>query len=337
MMTESQGDSGTDRGYPVAERRRSVLKAVLRAAVGLAIIGLLVMRSDIQSIRRAIVRADPWLILLAFALLMALLAVSALRWEVFLRSLGVDLAPGPTLRLTFVGAFFNAFLPTGVGGDAYKAMRVRAPGVPLSKTLASVFVDRIVGIVCLAALGLVAVVMRLGDPQTVVPIAALVSAGILLASGLLVGFGGKMVGSGRSSWFGLRERIQRTARALTEAGTHPRSLSWGVMWGMATQALGIAAHLALARALSMDVSLSALTLGVLIATVASTAPITINGLGFREGVWVWMLGAYGVGGGRPLAYALLILAMGLATSAVGGVVYALGGGDVTATTTRARA
>lgn len=291
-----------------------------------------------RAIGRSIAGSDPVSIGLAFALLMGLLAASALRWEVFLRSLDVVLAPGPTLRLTFVGAFFNAFLPTGVGGDAYKAMRVRNPDVPLSKTLASVLLDRIVGIVCLAAFGLVAVVARVvaGDSGPVIPLAALISLGILVAAGLLVGLGERLFRSGRSTWLGLRPRLQRTARALREAGTHPRSVRMGIAWGLLTQVLGIAAHLALARALGLSVSLAALTLGVLIATVAATAPITINGLGVREGAWVWILGRYGVGTVDALAYALLILATYLATSVIGGIVYAALGGEVTATTTRAR-
>jgi uncharacterized membrane protein YbhN (UPF0104 family) len=112
---------------------------------------------------------------------------------------------------------------------------------------------------------------------------------------------------------------------------------WGILWGVVTQVLAVAAHLALARALSFRVPLAALTLGLVIATVAATAPVTINGLGFREGAWVWMLGLYGVDADRALAYALLILAMFLATSVIGGVVYAVAGGEVTATTTRAGA
>lgn len=315
-----------------------MLKPLLRTVVGVGIIALLVVRSDVRAIGEAIADADAIWIGLAFALMLGVLAVSGLRWEVFLRSLGVELAPGPTMRLTFVGGFFNAFLPTGVGGDAYKAMRVRGPDVALSRAVASVLLDRIAGIVCLAAIGLVAVIARLaaGDPGPAVPIAALISLGILAAAGVLVVFGEKIVGSGRSTWFGLRPRLKRTARELKQAGTHPRSVSWGIFWGVATQVLGIAGHLALARALSLRVPLAALTLGLLIATVATTAPITINGLGFREGAWVWLLGLYGVGGGKALAYALLILAIFLATSAIGGVVYAVAGGEVTAATTRAR-
>ena len=339
-MTDSQGISGTEGGYPVGPRGRSVLKPLLRTVVGVGTIAFLVARSDLGALGEAISDANATWILLAFALMLSVLAVSAFRWEVFLRSLDIELAAGPTMRLTFVGGFFNAFLPTGVGGDAYKAMRVRGPDVPLSKTLASVLLDRIVGLVSMAALALLAVVVRLieVDSRSAVPlVAALVSLAILVAAGVLVILGERIARIGRSEWFGLRPRVGRTAAAIREAGTHPSSVRWGVLWGIVSQVLGVAGHVALARALDLDVSITVVTMGLLIAAVAATAPITINGLGFREGAWVWVLGAYGVGDSTALAYALLILAIFLATSVVGGIVYAVAGGEVKAVTTRARA
>jgi hypothetical protein len=98
--------------------------------------------------------------------------------------------------------------------------------------------------------------------------------------------------------------------------------------GLVSQGLGIAAHVALARALNLEIPLAVISLGLLTATVASAVPLTVNGLGIREAVWVWGLGLYGVGRAEALAYALLILGVSLATSAVGGVIYAVAGGQV---------
>ena len=55
-------------------------------------------------------------------------------------------------------------------------------------------------------------------------------------------------------------------------------------------------------------------------------PLTINGLGFREAIAVWCLAAYGVGHDEALAFALLVLAVTLASSAVGGIVYVVARG-----------
>jgi hypothetical protein len=57
-------------------------------------------------------------------------------------------------------------------------------------------------------------------------------------------------------------------------------------------------------------------------------PLSINGLGFREGAYIWALGRFGVDHDLALAFALLILAALLLTSLVGGLVYVIFGGEV---------
>lgn len=333
-MTESQGTAGTDGGYPVRARWRSAIKPVVRSAIGVGIIAILVWKSDLEAIRRVLAQSESLYIALAVILMVGVLVVAGLRWNVFLRSLSIGLQQRAAIRLTFVGAFFNAFLPTGVGGDAYKAMRVRSQDASLSTTLASVLLDRISGIVSLAGIGLVAAALRIGagDSEPVAAIAALVSGGAIVAASVLILFGARLVGEGTATWFGIRTRLRKIADGLGEAGRDPTALRWGILGGVAAQVFGIGAHLALARAVSLDLPIAALTLGVVLATIAASVPVTINGLGIRESVWVWILGTYGLGSGRALAFALLVLAMSLASSAIGGIVYAIMGGDVSPTT-----
>jgi uncharacterized membrane protein YbhN (UPF0104 family) len=97
----------------------------LRAAVGVLIVVLLLLRADAHALIGSLRHADAREVALAFLVLLAGLVVNAFRWQLFLRPLGLAL-PGRTLvRLTFVGTFYNPFLPTGFGGDAYKSFRLR--------------------------------------------------------------------------------------------------------------------------------------------------------------------------------------------------------------------
>lgn len=50
-------------------------------------------------------------------------------------------------------------------------------------------------------------------------------------------------------------------------------------------------------------------------------PISMNGLGLREAAIVWCLAAFGISHDEALAFALLLLVLTFASSAVGGVVY----------------
>lgn len=306
------------------------LKAGIRLAVGVGLIAVLFWQSDISAVEQALATANLALIVTGYLLNIGLIVVSAFRWRVFLEALEIKLGVGTALRLTLVGSFFNAFLPTGIGGDAYKAVRVRAANTNLATSFASVLLDRLAGIATLAVIGVPAAMVAILRSETtpLVLTGLAVSIAILVLTTILLVFGQSLVGGGSGTWFGIRPRLRRVLDAAARAIRKPSTVRRSFSLGLFGQALGIAAYVSLARSLDLGVPLGVIALGLLNATVASAIPVTVNGLGIREAVWVWTLGLYGVGRGEALAYALLVLAVALATSAVGGLVYAVAGGEV---------
>src|SRR2546421_4796692 len=122
---------------------RTVVTVAVRIAVSALLLAFLLSRSNIHVLTSALARGRPLLILAAFGLMMGVLLAGTLRWHVFLESLGVELPLLATLRLYLVGTFFNAFLPTGVGGDAYKAVGLGKRSDSMAEPFASVLLERI--------------------------------------------------------------------------------------------------------------------------------------------------------------------------------------------------
>ena len=73
---------------------------------------------------------DPWLFLLALLLQTAATALAALRWWWFLNANRLELGLAETLRLYWIGLFFNNLVPGATGGDLVRAAWVarRFPG-----------------------------------------------------------------------------------------------------------------------------------------------------------------------------------------------------------------
>jgi hypothetical protein len=187
------------------------------------------------------------------------------------------------------------------------------------------------GVVGLAILGLTAVAARLavGDDSWVVFVAGLVGVAAVAVTALIIGLGARLVGSGPSTWLGIRPSLRRVLETMT-VGRDPGAIRRAAMAGVAAQTLILGSHTASAGALDLAVPFPVLATGLLIATIAAAIPVTINGLGVREAVWVWSLGVYGLGSSEALAFALLVLGVYLATSAIGGIVYLVGGGEIRA-------
>jgi uncharacterized membrane protein YbhN (UPF0104 family) len=324
---DSESPTSSAAAAPSSHRRR-ILLALLRIAVGFAILVVLLATTDLRDLGAALAGAQPLPVAVAMVTMLLVIVVSGIRWRIFVRAYGFDAPAWYLMRLQFVGAFFNAFLPTGVGGDAYKAIRLRGSG-SFGPPVATVILDRVAGVVALGIIGCVAATIRLAtrDTSSLVIIGGLLSVASILIPVLILGPGRGFIrrfGENRAGFLGTTARVVASMASVVR---HGPVLRGALAAGLGTQLLILAAHAALARALDLDVSVAVLAVALVLATLAAGLPITINGLGVREATWVWSLGLYGITSAESLAYAVLILASYLLTSAVGGVVYVVRGGE----------
>lgn len=310
-------------------RAQRPLAVVVRVAIGAAVLAFVVLR-DPGALLDALARANALLVVAAAAVLLVGLCVSALRWRAYLEALEIPLRWRTLLRMYFVGTFFNAFLPTGVGGDAYKAVRIGRANSAGARAFASVFLDRFAGLVGMALVGMLGVVVELvaGRRTRVAGVSLVLCAAVLAGATLLLVAGDRFVVRfiPDRRW---GAPIRRAMRAIHETARHPVAAARGYALGVGYQALLLVEHLLLARALGVEqAGVGALAGVMVIAQVATLVPLTINGLGFREAGYVWALSAYGVQEGPARAFAVVVLAILLATSVIGGIAYVVAGGDV---------
>jgi hypothetical protein len=96
-----------------------------------------------------------------------------------------------------------------------------------------------------------------------------------------------------------------------------------VAWSLVLQCVVVGHYYFAGLALGIDVGLAAYVLIVPLATVVTALPISINGIGVREGVLGYLLGLYGVDPSTSLVFAWVLYAMLLGQGLLGGVVFAL--------------
>lgn len=317
----------------LSEHKRSPAKFLLRVFIGVAVVAILIWRTpDRTALLDALREADiAWEVIGGAALFIGIV-VSAARWSAYLDALEIPMRFATTVRLYFVGTFFNAFLPSGIGGDAYKGVRIGKVHGRYTPGFASVFLDRFAGFVALSVIGLAGSLFGIfaADDLGVAAVAALLSVGMLSAALILLFGGERLLGSGRLvKHEGVGGKIRGAVGAIHQAARHREAAGRGYLFGLVFQMLVLGYHLAVARALGITgVSVAAMTGLVVIASLATIIPLSPGGLGFREAAYVWTLGRFGVEEHTALAFALLVLAILLTTSLVGGLVYVAGGGEV---------
>ena len=142
-------------------------RRALRLAATLALSALcvwyIVAKIDLRRTGRVLGDADPWLLVLALAILVGALAPLAWRWQRLLAARAIDDSLPWLLRAYFVSYTAGQILPTSLGGDAMRifetARRHPGSGGPVA---GSVVLERGLGAASTLLLGLVGFLLALG-------------------------------------------------------------------------------------------------------------------------------------------------------------------------------
>jgi len=134
------------------------LRRVLLIALAFAAIAYVVWVVPLGELARAFAAAKPgWVVSLLVVYLFGTLAWAE-RWRALLRPANVSISLGEAWRFTIEAQAGGVLLPGGIGGDALRIAYAQksAPGAEIAKTIASVGVDRMIGLFTMAAMALVA-------------------------------------------------------------------------------------------------------------------------------------------------------------------------------------
>ncbi|HKH43225.1 MAG TPA: lysylphosphatidylglycerol synthase transmembrane domain-containing protein [Thermoanaerobaculia bacterium] len=303
-------------------------RTLLRVAVSAALIAWILRGTDLREVWETFRTADVRYILLAIALIPLGYLSSVSRWRLLLRAQGGD-APYPFLvRSLMTGIFFNNFLPSTIGGDAIRAWDTARSGVGKATALTIIMVDRFVGLLALlvfAAVGL------LGAGRLTERVPEL--------GWWVLGVGGVMVvvavvlfrprsphpspARGRGAG-GEGSKLSQVTSALFSFRGHGRALAGAFFWSLCLQTLVVLNAWVQVRALHVELGLAPFFLIVPLAVFLMMIPVSINGIGVRENLFVFFLAAFGVAEATGLAFAWLEYGILLLQALAGGLVYAWG-------------
>jgi uncharacterized protein (TIRG00374 family) len=119
---------------------------VLKVVVSLSLIAYLFMRMDLNQLGDTLRTANYLYLLPAGVLYLGAMTNAAFKWYVLLRAQGIRVPFRAVLSYTYVGFFFNNFLPANVGGDVMRGYGLARYTERTAEAAISVIVDRIVGL-----------------------------------------------------------------------------------------------------------------------------------------------------------------------------------------------
>jgi uncharacterized membrane protein YbhN (UPF0104 family) len=285
---------------------------MLRIVFPLAILAALWSLADGPQVLRLLQSADRGLLFAGYIAANLQIVFSALRWQLTARALDQTIPTGRAILEYYLSQLLNLTLPSGILGDAGRAMRMRHQA-GMVRASQAVLIERMAGqialfVVLFAGFAAVSVI----DHGMAIPgwigrmmlTIGLILIGLVLAFYMLRSFPGPV--ARMSHGFGAA-----SARALCAPGIWQRQ----VLLSGATVTCNLAAVAFAAAATGTDMPLAAiLTIAPLMLT-AMLLPVSAGGWGLREGaaaaLWPMIGGTAASGVAASVAFGLVIMAASL--------------------------
>jgi uncharacterized protein (TIRG00374 family) len=302
-------------------------------------VGLILMlfsRLNVRAVGEALITVKWQLMVAALATFAASLVLGNLQWMILLSLQGIRLSFRKTLSFYFVGAFFNNFLPANIGGDVVRVYDVYRESARSNATIAATVTDRLFGMV---ALGLLAVPAGLHVASRYEALGlgrglGLWSLVIVLAFTGILGLTLAMI-----FMRGLARAVERVVRPMLIRGTRDRfkqvyesfyfyrkhlgGLATVLGISLLVQACRVVVHYQVSEAMGLGIPGIYFFLFVPVIAIFIALPISIGGLGVREGLGIFFFtrAVAGLGDEQAMAMGLLAYVVGVVVSLGGGVIY----------------
>lgn len=256
----------------------------------------------------------------AFLLISGQCVLGGIRWKLVILAIGAYLGLGKAVQITFVGLFFNQFLPASLGADLVRMWQSTRAGLPVAAAVTTVMLERFGNLLSIFAMALLTLPVlgtytNAGGAQKVIALASLGGAAALI----LLMFLDRLPENWRR-WRIVRGMVHlaRDARALF---LKPRYALLVFLTAVAGQIALAAAVWLIALGLAIDVRFIDCLVLMPPVVLVSSLPISVAGWGVRELAMVGAFGMLGVPGESALALSVILALTATAVSLPGGVIW----------------
>ena len=268
---------------------------------------------DVQEVIKTLKQTRLPVFFSAFFICLIAVLISTKRWSLFLPE---TVKYSRLLSLFFIGSFFNTFLPGLIGGEVVKTFYLYKDIGKGDTSIASVFMDRYMGVSAMIGVSLIALVggysyINETEIRWLIPI---LCAAFLIASFILWGLNwGRIRGLG--AFYTL----------LMEYKANKGIIYKGLLLAFLLQVIGVIEVYVLSLAIGLEVPIIYFFIFVPIINAVSAIPISIAGLGVREtgfaALFNMVFAEVGVTSGQAVSLSMLIFAVMCLVNLIGGEEY----------------
>jgi glycosyltransferase 2 family protein len=298
---------------------------LIRVIVSTGLIVWLVFHYNWGEVLTALIHVPAYVLAIGLIFLFASQAVTARRLQVLLAGQTIELNYLYVLKLNFAGLFASNYLPSTIGGDAFKLILLARDGARKTIAATSIAADRLISVASMvfffpsiySLIGLFRV--RIGLPDLKITIAASALLLVLLVLALFIYRKKDLVTNNLPSWAKSLLIITSDIKEIANIWfAKPQTILMVIFLSISSFLCSFfATWLLLSWGLGIKIQpVEWIAISVLVYLI-TILPISVNGLGLQETGFVYLLSQFGAAPERSLTFALLIRLLTMAVSLPG--------------------
>ena len=285
-------------------------KTVIKTLISLSLLTFLFTKVvSIDEVIRITSGANFVLLSLAFLFILLNNLTSSLRWKYL-----IDVAKVKywfLFRLYFVGNFFNNFMPSSIGGDVYKIVKLRKvidDNGP--HATAATFMERFTGLVALAILASIALMF-----SGIYPFYYGLLLLVLFLSGLVFGI------FVLYKFHHLHSALEKFYLSFASFKDKREVVTKAFLLSFLVQLFAIITQYLVVRSIGIDIPFMFAMFVFPVAGFISFFPISFNGVGIQEFMYINLLALIGVSANLAISASILYFIVRMLSSLLGAVFY----------------
>jgi uncharacterized protein (TIRG00374 family) len=309
-------------------KRKNPVVLILKLIFSLSIlVYILTTQTSLKDVGAVVATVNPYWLVLSFSLHAFGYFASAYRWQILAQAHGDAVPLGFLVKSYMVGTFFNNFLPTRFGGDIVRIWDGSRYSKSLLKSSAIVVVERFTGIIVLFLFAVLASLFRL-DMARQIPVVwialllGLLGLGLILA--FLLPFSGRWLAAvpGKGFLESIKNKIILFRETILHYRTQKGPFLRATFWALLLQLNVILYYFLIGKALHLRIHFIDYFIFIPIVLLIQSIPVTINGLGLREGSYIEIFKFYGILPQTAVSFSLIAdVAFVLILGIIGGIIY----------------
>ena len=265
---------------------------------------------DIKEVWQLFQHAHLSYLIAAFILYMAGQVICAWRWKIIAVVMEFKNTFREFITYYFAGMFFSLFLPTLVGGDIGRCYLIAKENKKTRHAIVSVLADRGTGLAVLIFMaGISVTLLKYGNVPSQIIWVVLIANVFLILGLLLPFFAGGLLGL-----------LGKTGELAMGFWKKPSVLFQSIFISMIFQTLIIIIHIFIGLSIGINVPWKFYFFLIPLVATVSMLPLSISGIGLREGAFVYFFSYANVTKTEALTFAFGWFVIVLIASLIGGLV-----------------